>query len=73
MPKLTKIFDAKVKVGEYTTNEGQKNKWEAVGSVLKNEKGNFVFAMKKTFNPAGVPSNPNDVDIYIPFFPPNQK
>ena len=42
-----------VKVGTYTKNGEEKNKYLYIGSILEGEYGPFIL-MDKTFNPAGV-------------------
>ena len=64
-----KIKDVAVKVGEYDDrNTGQKkNRYENVGSVFKSDDGSTFMLLKRTFNPAGVPSDGRD-QILLSFF-----
>ena len=69
MANVRKVYDAGVKVGEYQDRDGNtKGRWENIGAVFTNEKGESFMTIKKTFNPAGVPSNGDG--IIISFFKP---
>ena len=72
---MQKLYDAGVKVSEYQDRSGNtKGRWENVGSVFKDETRDDAtpfLALKKTFNPAGVPSNGDSV--LISFFKPKSK
>lgn len=63
-----KIRDLLVKVGSYTDrNTGQeKARWENVGALM-------VIMLKKTFNPAGVPSQEGRESILISAFVPQER
>jgi len=73
-----KIRDLLVKVGSYTDrNTGQeKARWENVGALMVNddngEKSYFIM-LKKTFNPAGVPSQEGRESILISAFVPQER
>ncbi|GMB80499.1 hypothetical protein NN6n1_12810 [Shinella zoogloeoides] len=73
-----KIRDLLVKVGSYTDrNTGQeKARWENVGALMVNddngEKSYFIM-LKKTFNPAGVPSQEGRESILISAFVPQDR
>ena len=57
--------DLTVRVGAYTDREGnEKSRYENVGTVMKDEEGNVMLLVKRTFNPAGVP-NPEHRDSCI--------
>lgn len=59
----TKLFDLVVKTGEYTNRSGEtKARYENVGAVMRNDNGQFVM-LKRTFNPAGVPSQGDSILI----------
>ena len=59
----TKLYDLVVKTGEYTDNQGNtKGRYENIGAVMRNENGQFAM-LKKTFNPAGVPSDRDTIMV----------
>ena len=68
-----KLFDAVVKTGEYTDNQGNtKGRYENVGSVMQSDNGMFMV-LKRTFNAAGVP-NPDCKDsVIVSFFEQNNQ
>ena len=67
----TKIFDLVVTTGSYTNRDGmEKRQYETIGAVWENDKGKFI-TMKKTFNPAGVPSDRDT--IMVSLFEPRPK
>ena len=72
---MQKLYDAGVKVGEYQDKYGNaKSRWENVGTVFRDETradATPFLTLKKTFNPAGVPSNGDN--IIISFFKPKSK
>ena len=69
MANVRKVYDAGVKVSEYQTRDGQtRGRWENIGAVFTNEKNEPFMTLKKTFNPAGVPSNGDSV--IVSFFKP---
>lgn len=56
-----RAFDLVVTTGSYTNRDGhEKKQYETVGTVWETEKGQFI-TLKKTFNPAGVPSDRDTV------------
>lgn len=66
-----KTHDLVVKVGEYTTRDGQtKARYENVGAMMQGDKGPFIM-LKRTFSPAGVPSDGRD-NILVSAFEPRQ-
>ncbi len=66
-----KTHDLVVKVGEYTTRDGQtKARYEQVGALMQGDNGPFVM-LKRTFNPAGVPSDGRDNILVSAFEPRN--
>ena len=75
MANVRKSYDAGVKVGEYQDGYGNtKGRWENVGAVFKDETRSDAtpfLTLKKTFSPAGVPSNGDS--IIISFFKPKSK
>ena len=59
----TKLYDLVVKTGEYTDGQGNtKGRYENIGAVMRNENGQFAM-LKKTFNPAGVPSDRDTIMV----------
>lgn len=67
-----KVYDVAVRTGSYKDREGNdKSRFENIGSVMKGDDGNFFMLMKRTFNPAGVPTkNPGDDNILVSMFTP---
>ena len=61
-----KTHDLAVKVGEYEKDGQKKAKYENVGVVLEGQHGQYIL-LKKTFNPAGVDSDGEN--IFISMFP----
>lgn len=58
-----KTHDLVVKTGEYTDRNGQsKPKYENVGALMQGDRGPFLM-LKRTFNPAGVPSDRDTILI----------
>lgn len=58
-----KTHDLLVKVGEYQTRDGQtKARYETVGALMQGDRGPFLM-LKRTFNPAGVPSDRDTILI----------
>lgn len=67
---MSKIYDVVVKTGTYTDGQGQqKNRYENIGVVLQGNDGPYML-LKKTFNPAGVPSDRDT--IMVSLFQPQQ-
>lgn len=67
---ITKLYDLVVKTGEYTNGNGEtKARYENIGSVMRNDKGQFAL-LKKTFNPAGVPGDPSRDSVMVSMFEP---
>ena len=68
---MTKKYDAVVKTGSYTNQAGEtKNRYENVGIVMQNDKGELSLLLKATFNPAGVPRDAGRESIFISFYEP---
>jgi hypothetical protein len=64
-----KKYDAAVKVGEYTDQQGQtKARWLNVGAVIQTEHGHCLL-LDRTFNPAGLPNPENRGNVMISLFP----
>lgn len=56
---------------KYQTQDGEKTKWQNVGVVMKNDKGNQYILLDKTFNPAGV--NDGKDSVLLSMFEPKQQ
>jgi hypothetical protein len=55
MAKAT--HDLTVKIGEYTTYDGQKKaQWLNIGKVIQRDDGGEFITINRHFNPAGVPN-----------------
>ena len=55
MAKAT--HDLTVKIGEYTTYDGQKKaRWLNIGKVIQTDDGGEFMTINRHFNPAGVPN-----------------
>lgn len=66
-----KLYDMVVTVGEYVDRNGnQKRQYETIGTVFQGQKGMYAV-MKKTFNPAGVPSERSS--FFVSFYEPRDK
>lgn len=59
-----RVKDLAVKTGEYEKDGETKGRYENVGAVWKDDDGDTMISLKRTFNPAGVP-NPDDRDSVI--------
>lgn len=59
---VRKTHDLAVKVGEYESNGETKSRYENVGSLMQGDNGPFIL-LKRSFNPAGVPSKGDQVAI----------
>lgn len=58
-----KLYDLAVKTGSYTDSQGQtKNRYENIGVVLEGQDGPYLM-MKRTFNPAGIPSERDTIIV----------
>lgn len=70
---MQKLYDAVVKTGEYTDNQGNtKSRYENVGSVMQGDNGQFLI-LKRTFSAAGVPNPDNKDSVIVSFFEQNQQ
>jgi hypothetical protein len=66
-----KLYDMVVTVGEYVDRNGnQKRQYETIGTVFQGQKGMYAV-MKKTFNPAGVPSERSS--FFVSFYEPRDR
>lgn len=57
-----------VAVGKYQKDGDDKTNWETVGHRWVKDDGGVFFTMKKTFNPAGVPTEKDKKDIFLNIF-----
>ena len=68
-----KLYDLTVKTGEYTDSSGAtKGRYENIGSVMENDKGQFMM-LKRTFNPAGVPNSDGRDSVLVSMFEPRPR
>ena len=66
-----KMYDLVVTVGSYIDKQGnQKREYETIGTVFQGQKGMYAI-MKKTFNPAGVPSDRSS--FFVNFYEPRDR
>lgn len=63
-----KINDLAVKTGTYTKNGETKGRYENIGSLMESDDGSQFILLKRTFNPAGVPCDPDRDQILISVF-----
>lgn len=63
-----KVKDLAVKVGSYQKDGETKNRYENIGSVMKSDDGSTFLFIKKTFNPAGVPTDEGRESILVSVF-----
>ena len=68
---MHKKYDLTVKIGEYTTRDGQtKAKWHNVGAVMEKDDGSRFILLDRHFNPAGVPNPENRGNVLLSMFAP---
>ena len=67
---MKKVYDVAVKVGTYQKDGQDKARWQNVGVVLKNDEGNMMMILERSFNPAGVPFKAGENTIILSFFDP---
>ena len=63
-----RVKDLAVKTGSYTVNGETKSRYLNVGSMMKSDDGSFFLLLNKTFNPAGVPGDPDRDNIIVSVF-----
>lgn len=68
----TKKYDLAVKVGSYEKDGQSKNRYQNVGAVMQGDNGPFLL-LNKTFNPAGVPGDPDRDNLIISCFEPRDQ
>lgn len=66
----TRMRDLAVKTGEYEKDGETKSRYENVGSLWKNDDGDTMLSIKRTFNPAGVPNPDNRDSVLVSMFEP---
>lgn len=65
--------DLVVKTGSYTDRDGNtKNRYENIGKVMQGNDGLYLL-LKKTFNPAGVETQPGKDMIVVSVFDQREK
>jgi hypothetical protein len=65
---MSKLYTLKAKNGTYTTSAGEeKPNYVKCGVVLKGEYGPYIM-FDKTFNPAGIETDPGRNGIFISMF-----
>jgi len=69
---MAKKYDIVAKIGEYHSNGETKNRYLNVGAVMTGEHGPYML-LNKTFNPAGVPGDPNKDSILLSLFEPRSQ
>lgn len=66
-----KLYDIVVTIEKYTDRNGnEKRVYETIGTVFQGQKGMYAI-MKKTFNPAGVPSD--RASFFANFYEPRER
>ena len=66
-----KTHDIAVKIGEYETQQGKKNRWQTVGALMQSDNGPFII-LEKWFNPAGIDTQGRN-GIMLSCFEPRQR
>ncbi len=66
----TKVKDLAVVVGSYQKDGQTKNRYQNVGQVLRNDNGEEMMMLNRSFNPAGVPYKDGSDSIIISQFDP---
>lgn len=59
---MRKVKDLVVKTGEYQKDGQTKARYENIGSIFEKDGKQFIL-MKRTFNPAGVPSDRDTIMV----------
>lgn len=69
-----KTHDLAVKIGTYTTKDGQtKNRYQNVGAAMENDDGGQFLMLARWFNPAGVQDGKSTESILVSMFAPREK
>jgi len=61
--------DLAVATGTYESNGETKRRYENIGRVFSDEEGRQFYAIKRTFNPAGVPNPDGKEMVLVSAFP----
>ncbi len=69
----TKVKDLAVVVGSYQKDGQTKNRYQNVGQVMRNDSGEEMMMLNRSFNPAGVPYKDGSDSIIISQFDPRDK
>ncbi len=69
----TKVKDLAVVVGSYQKDGQTKNRYQNIGQVLRNDQGEEMMMLNRSFNPAGVPYKDGSDSIIISQFDPRDK
>jgi hypothetical protein len=64
----SKTHDLAVKTGTYSKGGDTKNRYKNVGMVMTDDKGGKMYLLDRTFNPAGVPCDPEKDSIILSVF-----
>jgi len=68
------LKDLVVVTGSYTDANGKsKHSYTNVGSLMQNKDGGKYLLIRKTFNPAGVMSSPEQSHIAVSFYDPKDE
>lgn len=67
-----KVYDLVVVTGSFPTQNGQKNRYKNVGSVIRNDDGSEFVALDRSFNPAGIPFKDGSDTITLSMFEPKE-
>ena len=60
-----KIKDLAVKTGSYTKAGEEKGRYQNIGGMFKTDDGGVYLRLNRTFNPAGVPGEPDADSIIV--------
>ena len=63
-----RVKDLAVKVGTYQKDGETKSRFENIGAMMKSDDGSYFLFIKKTFNPAGVPTEEGRESILVSVF-----
>jgi hypothetical protein len=70
---MKKLYDLAVKTGSYTNGNGDtKNRYVNIGAIMEKEDGGRMIFLNRTFNPAGVPTEPDRESIIVSMFAPKK-
>jgi len=69
---MDKKYDVVAKIGEYQSQGERKKRYLNVGAIMSGEHGPYLL-LNKTFNPAGVPGDPNKDSILLSLFEPRDR